>query len=65
MTTGHLLGAGLACSIVALAVQLFPGPAFEMGVDIAATWRLFGFGLFLIALASLSAAVGGRKGGER
>ena len=62
MTTGHLLGAGLACCLVALAVQLFPGPAFEMGVDLAATWRLFGFGLFLIAIASLTSAAGGRGG---
>lgn len=62
MTTGQLLWAGLACCIVALSVQLFPAAAYALGVDPGATWRLFGFGVFLIAIASLIAAVGGRTG---
>jgi hypothetical protein len=33
-----------------------------MGVDLGATWRLFGFGVFLIAMASLMTAAGGRYG---
>lgn len=62
MTTGQLLWAGLACCIVSLCVQLFPAAAYELGVDPGATWRLFGFGVFLIAIASLMAAAGGRSG---
>lgn len=63
MTTGQLLGAGLACCLFALAVQLFPEAAYSIGVDIAATWRLFGFGVFLIAVASLTAAAARRTKG--
>ena len=62
MTTGQLLWAGLACCIAALIVQLFPAAASALGVDLGATWRLFGFGVFLIAMASLMAAAGGRTG---
>lgn len=62
MTTGQLLWAGLACCIAALLVQLFPAAAYAMGVDLGATWRLFGFGVFLIAMASLMTAAGGRCG---
>ncbi len=62
MTTGQLLWAGLACCIAALSVQLFPAAAYSLGVDLDATWRLFGFGLFLIAMASLMTAAGGRSG---
>lgn len=62
MTTGQLLWAGIGCCIASLAVQLFPAAALAFGVDIGATWRLFGFGLFLIAMASLLTAAGGRSG---
>ncbi|HNR76300.1 MAG TPA: hypothetical protein PKM48_04170 [Parvularculaceae bacterium] len=62
MTTGQLLWAGLASCIVSLAVQLFPAAADALGVDLGAAWRLFGFGLFLIAIASFMAAIGGRTG---
>ncbi|MGH6768779.1 MAG: hypothetical protein ACRECO_07140 [Xanthobacteraceae bacterium] len=61
MTTGQLLWAGIGCCIAALAVQLFPDAAYALGVDLGATWRLFGFGVFLIAVASLI-AVAGRNG---
>lgn len=60
MTTGQLLWAGLACCIISLGAQLFPMIAYNLGVDIGATWRLFGFGLFLIATASLMSAARGR-----
>ncbi|MEK7266056.1 MAG: hypothetical protein AAB227_08155 [Pseudomonadota bacterium] len=62
MTTGQLLWAGLACCIASLFVQLFPTAAYALGVDLGATWRLFGFGVFLIAIASLMTAVGGKPG---
>ncbi|MFZ5616114.1 MAG: hypothetical protein ACOZAA_02155 [Pseudomonadota bacterium] len=62
MTTGQLLWAGLACCIVALSVQLFPETAYALGVDLAASWRLFGFGVFVIAVAALMTAAGGRCG---
>lgn len=65
MTTGQLLWAGLACCIASLAVQLFPDAAYALGVDFAAAWRLFVFGVFLIAIASLMTATGGgRRGGS-
>jgi hypothetical protein len=62
MTTGQLLCAGLACCIASLCVQLFPAAAYALGVDLGATWRLFGFGVFLIAIASLMTAIGARSG---
>ena len=62
MTTGQLLWAGLACCIASLVVQLFPAMSYALGVDPAATWRLFGFGVFLIGIASLMTAAGGRSG---
>ena len=61
MTTGQLLWAGLACCIASLCVQLFPAAAYALGVDPGATWRLFGFGVFLIAVASLMTAAGGSR----
>ncbi len=62
MTTGQLLWAGIACCIASLCVQLFPAAAYALGVDLGATWRLFGFGVFLIAIASLMTAIGARSG---
>lgn len=62
MTTGQLLWAGLVCCIVALCAQLFPFAADAIGVDLGASWRLFAFGIFLIAVASMLSAVGGRSG---
>lgn len=61
MTTGQLLWAGLFCCIVALAIQLFPAATYALGVDLGASWRLFGFGVFLISVATLLAASGGRR----
>lgn len=63
MTTGQMLWAGLCCSVASLVIQLFPGAAFALGVDVGATWRLFAFGIFLIAVAFLAASTaGGRRG---
>ena len=62
MTTGKLLWTGLICCIASLIAQLFPRIAFEIGVDIGATWRLFGFGVFLIAVATMLAGASGRSG---
>jgi hypothetical protein len=61
MTTGQLLWAGLACCIAALAAQVFPDAADALGVNLDATWRLFGFGAFLIAAATLANLGGGRS----
>lgn len=60
MATGHLLTAGLVCCALALMVQLFPMAAFSLGADVTAAWRLFAFGIFLIAVAALMTAAGAR-----
>jgi hypothetical protein len=57
MTTAHLSATGLVCCLAALIIQTFPAAAFHAGVDIDASWRVFGFGLFLIA----AGALGGRR----
>lgn len=62
MATGHLLTAGLFCCALALIVQLFPMAAFSLGADVTAAWRLFGFGVFLIAVAALMTAAATRCG---
>ncbi|MEZ5914290.1 MAG: hypothetical protein R3C42_01520 [Parvularculaceae bacterium] len=36
--------------------------AGSIGVDPGAVWRLFGFGLFLVAIAALMTALIGRSG---
>ncbi|MFN0022826.1 MAG: hypothetical protein ACKVS5_02905 [Parvularculaceae bacterium] len=60
MTTGRLLATGLFCCTLALLVQLFPAAAFAIGADVGAAWRLFAFGVFLIAVAALMTAAGGQ-----
>lgn len=70
MTTGPLTAAGLFCCTLALIVQLFPNAAFSIGADISAAWRLFAFGVFLIAVAALTTAAASRcacaaQGAER
>lgn len=60
MTTGQLLGVGLLCCTLAMIVQLFPMAAFAAGADATAAWRLFFFGVFLIAVAALMTAACGR-----
>ena len=65
MTTGHLLAAGLFACTLALCVQIFPAAAFAVGADVTAAWRLFAFGLFLIAVGALMTAAGSRCGCSR
>ncbi|WP_133162266.1 hypothetical protein [Hyphococcus luteus] len=43
-----LISTGLVSCLAALAVQLFPDAAFRLGADPAASWLVFGFGIFLI-----------------
>lgn len=59
MAAEKLSCVGLVCCLAALLVQVFPGPAFEVGIDVKAAWFLFGFGVFLLLLASVS-GFGGR-----
>lgn len=59
MTTAHLSWTGVICCLAALALQLFPGFTDAAGVDVDALWRVFAFGLFLLALSALSARRGG------
>jgi hypothetical protein len=53
MTTAHLSATGLVCCLAALLIQTFPAAAFQAGVNVDASWRLFGFGLFLIAASAI------------
>lgn len=55
-----LISTGLASCLGALAVRLFPDAAFALGADPAASWLLFGFGIFLI-LAGAAITTGGRR----
>ena len=55
-----LITTGLACCLAALGLQLFPDAAFRIGADPAASWLVFGFGVFLILAGSLI-ATGGRR----
>jgi hypothetical protein len=58
MTTAHLSWTGIICCLAALVLQLFPGAAYAAGVDIDALWRVFAFGVFLLALSALTARRG-------
>lgn len=51
MAANTLIWVGLTCCLIALAIQVFPGAAFNMGVDVGASWLVFGFGVFLIAVS--------------
>ena len=55
MSAGRLVWVGLFCCILALSAQLFPSLAFQAGADPIATWYLFGFGIFLILMATFIA----------
>jgi len=54
MAFQRLLWVGLACCLSALIMQVFPRLAFELGVNIVASWMVFVFGVFLIAIAALA-----------
>lgn len=51
----RLVWIGVFCCIGALALNLFPALTYELGMDRAAAWSFFGFGLFLI-LVGMAAA---------
>ncbi len=58
--TNTLIWTGLVCCLGALSLQLFPDAAFRLGADPAASWLVFGFGVFLILAGALIAS-GGRR----
>ncbi|GJL95565.1 MAG: hypothetical protein DHS20C05_19700 [Hyphococcus sp.] len=49
----YLIWVGLLCCLTALLIRVFPNAAFNMGIDIAAAWLVFGFGVFLIVISTL------------
>ncbi|NNE39620.1 MAG: hypothetical protein HKN14_01740 [Marinicaulis sp.] len=61
MTENKLLWVGLICCLVGLGVQLFPEAAFHAGIDFAASWRVFGFGVFLILIGAAISAIGSER----
>lgn len=61
MGDNYLIATGLLCCFIALAIQVFPGAAFRAGVDVSASWLMFGFGVFLILVGALI-NVGGARG---
>ena len=52
MNVNKLIWVGLICCLSSLIIQLFPEAAFRMGADANASWLVFGFGVFLILVAS-------------
>ncbi|MEM9619432.1 MAG: hypothetical protein AAFX54_13335 [Pseudomonadota bacterium] len=63
MAVNKLIWVGLACCLAALTIQVFPEAAFRMGADVKASWLVFGFGLFLIVIATFASGTG-RRGGS-
>jgi len=61
MAAQRLISVGLVCCLTALIVQMFPNLAFRAGVDVEASWRVFGFGVFLIVASVAASAAGGRR----
>ena len=60
-----LIWVGLSCCLIALAIQVFPSAAFQMGADVGASWRVFGFGVFLIAASVVLNLSGKNDSAER
>ncbi len=60
MALNKLIWVGLICCLTALAIQVFPNAAFRIGVDVGASWVVFGFGIFLILMSTLI-SVGGKN----
>lgn len=54
--TNTLIWIGVTCCLTALCIQLFPNAAFRLGVDVTASWLVFGFGVFMILVAALTSA---------
>ncbi|VAW05502.1 hypothetical protein MNBD_ALPHA05-170 [hydrothermal vent metagenome] len=64
MSMNNAFWVGLGCCLAALAIQVFPGAAFRIGVNVSAAWLVFGFGVFLILMsAALSVTQDGPKKG--
>ena len=61
MAAERLIWVGLICCLGALGIQMFPNLAFRAGVDLDASWRVFGFGVFLIIASVAASAAGGRR----
>jgi len=61
MAVNKLIWVGLVCCLAALAIQVFPNAAFRIGVDVGASWLVFGFGVFLILMSALVSLSGGRR----
>lgn len=60
MAAEKLIWVGLVCCLAALVIQVFPNAAFRMGVDVDASWQVFGFGVFLLLMSTLL-SLGGRR----
>ena len=58
MALNKLIWVGLICCLAALSIQVFPNAAFRMGVDVNASWMVFGFGVFLILMSTLISLAG-------
>lgn len=53
MAAEELVWVGLVCCLAALVIQVFPDAAFRIGVDVGASWLVFGFGVFLLLMSAL------------
>lgn len=58
MAANTLIWVGLICCLIALAIQVFPNAAFSLGADVSASWLVFGFGVFLIAVSVIISITG-------
>lgn len=54
MVFQRLVWVGLGCCLSALVIQVFPRLAYELGVNIVASWMVFVFGVFLIAVSAIA-----------
>lgn len=61
MAFEKLVWVGLVCCLCALAIQVFPNAAMDAGIDSGASWLVFVFGVFLIAIAAIVVRASGRR----
>ncbi len=61
MAAEKLIWTGLVCCLAGLTIQVFPNAAFRMGVDVGASWFVFGFGVFLLLISTLISLAGGKR----